>query len=540
MKKTSLRLLTMLLAAMMSVGYVSCGGDDGGSGTAGGNGTGGSGSGSKPNPDVTYSVYINTSGLTADNFLFFDYKYSISDFTASDQAITQPGELLVLEGKKGADISLTIKVTAKAGLESLIDRDATYSLAPTDLITIRIVSSDGQTWKTGPAGVIVTKTGSYLLANLGYFTGQRTFSLNSNGLEESGNQQQQELLEVYDYYLDTSSLTADNFTFFDYTVTVEGSPVGAYSITGAASAELFSNQLATDRRRVIVAITPKSNVSTLVDKAKAYSLADYRAIKLRSVASDGSTVETPATVNIVTNNGRYLLANLDYFCNTLVFDISGGSSSVTAQNTQPALQDPGIEITEGDAIDLGLSVYWASSNIVVHQQVYGQNYYAWGETSAKNDYTWNTYKFFNGSYFTKYYSGVDNKLIMDLTDDVANVVKGGNWRMPTKAEMEELLNNCTWEWVTYLGFPGYKVTGRNGNSIFLGTYGYLGQNTIELYGQSLENHRAGYYWTKELWSATGQYAYQLGTALKIAEGEHFLTSERGRYHGCTVRAVLPK
>ena len=61
------------------------------------------------------------------------------------------------------------------------------------------------------------------------------------------------------------------------------------------------------------------------------------------------------------------------------------------------------------------------------------------------------------------------------TYDVARAKWGGSWRMPTKDELQELIDRCTWTWTTYKGVDGYKVTGPNGNSIFLpaadGSYG---------------------------------------------------------------------
>ena len=78
------------------------------------------------------------------------------------------------------------------------------------------------------------------------------------------------------------------------------------------------------------------------------------------------------------------------------------------------------------------------------------------------------------------------------TDDTATSEWGGNWRMPTKEECQELLDNCTWEWTTQNETMGYKVTGPNGQSIFLpaaGTHGYS-------YGCSVErNMETGRYWS---------------------------------------------
>ena len=138
------------------------------------------------------------------------------------------------------------------------------------------------------------------------------------------------------------------------------------------------------------------------------------------------------------------------------------------------------------AVDLGLSVKWASCNIgATSPEQYG-DYFAWGEIVIKNDYSWSNYKWCKGSYntLTKYctnsHSGYnqfkDNKTTLDLEDDAAYVNWGGNWRMPTYQELEELINNCTWTWTddyNNTGVAGRIVTSMiNNNSIFLPAAGF--------------------------------------------------------------------
>ena len=132
-------------------------------------------------------------------------------------------------------------------------------------------------------------------------------------------------------------------------------------------------------------------------------------------------------------------------------------------------------------VDLGLSVKWATCNVgAENPEDYG-DYYAWGEISSKSTYTWMNYRFrdsgesFMTLRFSKYYPeiepGPDGNTTLEPSDDVANHEWGGNWRMPTKQEIEELYNNCDWTWTTQNGISGVKITskveGYTDRSIFI-------------------------------------------------------------------------
>ena len=126
------------------------------------------------------------------------------------------------------------------------------------------------------------------------------------------------------------------------------------------------------------------------------------------------------------------------------------------------------------AVDLGLpnGQKWASCNVgATTPEGYG-NYYAWGETETRDDYSWATYKHNNGvnssDNITKYGNNADTLTTLEPEDDAATAKWGSAWRMPTAAEMDELLEHCTWTWTTQNGINGYQVASKtNGNSIFL-------------------------------------------------------------------------
>lgn len=151
------------------------------------------------------------------------------------------------------------------------------------------------------------------------------------------------------------------------------------------------------------------------------------------------------------------------------------------------------------AIDLGLSVKWASCNVGAEKPEEYGDYFAWGEVKPKEYYDWSTYKYCRGSYnsMTKYctsssYGIVDDKTVLDPSDDAATVNWGGSWRMPTKSELDELRSKCKWTWTTQNGVEGYKVVGPNGNSIFLPAAGLVFD------GYFYNRGPYGYYWSSSL------------------------------------------
>ncbi len=188
-------------------------------------------------------------------------------------------------------------------------------------------------------------------------------------------------------------------------------------------------------------------------------------------------------------------------------------------------------------VDLGLSVKWATCNVgATTPEEYG-DYFAWGETTPNEYNFWDSYKYCNGAWntMTKYcidseYGTVDNKTVLELTDDAAHVNWGGSWRMPTTAEQDELrdTNNCTWTWITQNGVNGYKVTSKkNGNSIFLPAAGYLDDSNLSDTGSS------GYYWSSSL--DAGGYSFSAYNVYFDSDSVYW--SGNLRFVGQSVRPV---
>ncbi len=201
-----------------------------------------------------------------------------------------------------------------------------------------------------------------------------------------------------------------------------------------------------------------------------------------------------------------------------------------------AFQVSYAQSSQPEAIDLGLSVKWADRNLgASSSEEYGE-YYAWGETSPKSEYSRSTLKYstdkwkvlFNKyvpSDKSRYWSGngsPDNKTRLDMSDDAARANLGGKWRTPTKDEWEELIEKCTWSWTG----SGYKVTGPNGRSIFLPAAG------CRLASSSFAVGSGGDYWSSSL---TGDPNYVLNMEFDSGVYHMFFCE---RLVGISVRPVM--
>jgi hypothetical protein len=189
-----------------------------------------------------------------------------------------------------------------------------------------------------------------------------------------------------------------------------------------------------------------------------------------------------------------------------------------------------------EAVDLGLSVKWASWNVGASTAEEYGSYFAWGETSIKCDYVDSTYKLweFDSNSYTIYkyntqsfYGTVDNRIILESEDDVATTRWGYNWRTPTIEEWMELAERCSWTWSTINGTNGYLVSSTTtGNSIFLPAAGYYFFDTLENIGQQ------GYYWSSSLREELPLHAWYL--SFKSSNIEEFYN---GRAWGKSIRPV---
>ncbi len=191
-------------------------------------------------------------------------------------------------------------------------------------------------------------------------------------------------------------------------------------------------------------------------------------------------------------------------------------------------------------VDLGLpsGLLWATCNVGAdNPEDYG-DYFAWGETQPKDTYNWSNYQYCNGDYntLTKYcnkssygYNGFTDDLTTLLPeDDAATANWGSDWRMPTKEEWQELLDNTTNTWTTQNGVNGRLFTASNGNSLFLPAAGYRSDSDLYYAGSY------GYCWSSSLY--TGYPPYR-AWSFHFDSGNYLVDYFINRNCGRSVRGV---
>lgn len=182
----------------------------------------------------------------------------------------------------------------------------------------------------------------------------------------------------------------------------------------------------------------------------------------------------------------------------------------------PKPDDP--TLTPGEVVDLGLSVKWASCNLGASTPTEFGGYYAWGETSTKEEYSEDTYSYYDKS--TNRYTDIGSE-IGGTSYDAATVNLGKGWRMPSVGHLKELMM-CKHEWTQVDGVNGYLFTGPNGNTLFLPAASYFHSNNI---------NKVLYYWT------SSKYNNIFGYRLFSDSNSEYIDNTGFIYQGHSIRPI---
>ena len=314
-----------------------------------------------------------------------------------------------------------------------------------------------------------------------------------------------------------------------------------------------TNSAGTSVGDVLSFTTPEEAIPTVVTN-EATNIMTTRATLSGNVIYDGGetvsirgflygTSSNGITEEIQSGNGignytaviTNLTPNTTYYFKAYATNILGTSygdvMSFTTEETTGTLDGH-------DWVDLGLpsGTRWATCNVgATSPEEYG-NYYAWGEITTKETYSWSNYIYCNGSgnTLTKYCNDseygsngfTDTLTTLQASDDVATYNWGEGWRMPTYDELNELYTNCTITTVTQNGINGELYTGTNGNSIFLPNAGYY-DNSLNTLGST------NGYWSSSLYSDQPNYAWYVF----YNSGNSGLSFNYGRFCGRSIRPV---
>ena len=182
-------------------------------------------------------------------------------------------------------------------------------------------------------------------------------------------------------------------------------------------------------------------------------------------------------------------------------------------------------------VDLGLpsGLLWADCNIGAKSPYEAGNYYAWGETNVKKDYSLRTYKWWQNDKMTKYTSE-DGRKILEGDDDAAIKYLGSFCRMPTVKDFKELKKECTWSWVSVNGMGGFIIKGHNGNTIFLIAAGYHYDKELHGCGEY------SFYWMSDV----STMDYNMARAFIYGKSFTDIGSMYNRFTGMTIRPVADK
>lgn len=186
---------------------------------------------------------------------------------------------------------------------------------------------------------------------------------------------------------------------------------------------------------------------------------------------------------------------------------------------QARFEQEAVAPATAEAVDLGLSVKWASWNVGASAPEEFGGRYGWADPTGEKQTT----------ELDDYPSATPPADICGTEYDIARAQWGDGWRLPSQAEFQELVDNCTWEWTEMNGVTGRRATATNGNSIFFPAAASRDGETV-----SNQVGQRGCYWSGTLYPGNdARYAYYF----YFYEGNQQPTRNNRRYMGYSVRPV---
>ena len=222
---------------------------------------------------------------------------------------------------------------------------------------------------------------------------------------------------------------------------------------------------------------------------------------------------------------RIILNTYFYIYNIIIMKTINSFISEKLKITKKMLDN------QHEYVDLGLpsGTLWATCNIGAKTEVECGDYFSWGETKPKMEYTWVTYEFGKVNNLTKY-NDTDKLTELEPEDDAAHINMGGEWCIPTEEQFKELKTQTKHKWFENYngtGKSGVLFTGTNGNTIFLPANGFMMNKKV------FDKGTFGYYYTSNISNEISKSmtfnidAYNIG----------YVSSEV-RFYGQNIRGVL--
>ena len=354
----------------------------------------------------------------------------------------------------------------------------------------------------------------------GYRTADNSSSVGSDGCYWSSSLHTEAPDHAYYFSFGSDEMSANNsYRFYGRSVR----PIYIVNVTGVSLNTTSLNMFTREKYTLDATITPyNASVKSVIWSSDNTAVATVDKSGTVTAVGPGNATITVKTIN----------SGLTAIC----------SVSVTNMN-----------ILEPEAVDMGLSVRWATFNVGASKPEGSGYYYQWAGTRDVSNtdiyLDWTTCPFHTGSNestgWTKYipsdkpsyWSGKgspDNKTILSPEDDAAYIAFGGRWRIPTKDEWQELIDNCDAVWTVLNGVGGRKFTSRKaGNTdkwIFLPIAGFRS------YDRFYCPTSQGYYCSSSLYQSHPYESYVFYFTDVLMETD-WCTE---RWHGVPVRPVLTK